>query len=164
MAEKSSAETISKFGVGIGFGFALYFLIQNFGFGRGFGFGGGRGEARDGAPPLLPRDEQRLEFVMVGPSTLDDKTAAFRGPDSKIYSLEEMIARIKAGGRTDMTLKVRGDVIMGPVDDAEAAIKSAGIDLWKHVPPPLFPEKQPVPVEAVSGNARGYYGRSWRSR
>ena len=176
MAENSSAETVSKFGVGLGVGFALYFLIRNLGFGGGFGLGGGRGEARDegapvppSTPPPLPpmlRDEQRLEFVMVRPTTLDDKTMAFRGPGDTIYSLEEMLARIKAGGRTDMTLKVRGDVISGPADNAEAAIKRAGIDLWESAPPPPFPEKQPgaKPPATVSGNARGYYGRTWRSR
>lgn len=158
MAESSTAETVSKFGVGLGVGFALYFLIRNLGFGGGFRFGGERGETRgDGTPappatpPPMPRDEQRLEFVMMRPTTLDDKTTAFRGPGGTIYSLEEMIARIKAGGRTDMTLKVRGDVITGPADAAEVAIKSAGIDIWKPAS-----EKPPTPV--VSGNARGQYG------
>jgi hypothetical protein len=153
MAEKSSVETISKFGVGLGVGFALYYLIRNLGFGGRFGFGGGSGEARDEvptlpAPPPMPKDEQRLEFVMVGPTTLDDKTLAFRGPGGKIYSLEEMIMRIKAGGRNDMTLKIRGDVISGPADVAEAQIKNAGIDIWQPAPPPAA-------VKAVSGNARG---------
>jgi hypothetical protein len=116
----------------------------------------------------MPRDEQRLEFVMVGPTMLDDKTAAFRGPEGKIYSLEEMIVRIKAGGRDDMILKVRGDVISGPADVAETQIKKAGISIWKTAPPPLFPEKQPAsaksfaPAPRVSGNARGEYGAPWR--
>lgn len=166
MAENSSAEGVVKFGLGLGVGFGLYLLIRNL----GFGFGGGRGEAREeGAPappltpPPMPRDEQRLEFVMVGPTTLVDKTLAFRGPGAKIFSLEDMIVRIKAGGRTDMTLKVRGDVISGPADDAEAQIKNAGIDIWTPAPPPMFPEKQsasekpPAPVKTVSGNARGQY-------
>lgn len=167
MSENSAAAAVGKFGLGLGVGFGLYWLIRNLGFGGGFGFGGG---ARDeGAPsppamPPIPRDEQRLEFLMMGPTTLDDKTPAFRGPGGKIYALEEMIVRIKAGGRTDMTLKVRGDVISGPADDAEAQIKKAGIDIWKPVPPPLFPEKQPAhesppaPVKTVSGNGRGQYG------
>ena len=169
MAENSSAETVSKFGVGLGIGFALYYLIRNLGFGGGLGFGGEGGEARgEGAsapaPPSMPRDEQRLEFVMVRPTTNDDKTTAFRGPGGTIYALEEMIARIKAGGRTDMTLKVRGDVISGPADAAEAAIKRAGIDLWKPAPPSLFPEKQSTadqPSTPVSGNARGQYGAKY---
>ena len=161
MSESSPAEAVVKFGLGLSLGFGLYLLIQNLGFGGGSGFGRGRGEARDeGAsavppsPSLLPRDEQRLEFVMVLPTTRGDKTTAFRGPDGKIYALEEMIARIKAGGRIDVLLRVRGDVISGPADDAEAQIKQAGIDLWKPAPPPLFPEKQPT---GVSGNARGQY-------
>ena len=158
MAENSSAATVGKFGVGLGVGFALYFLIRNLGFGGGFGFGGGRGErgAEDVTPPM-PRDEQRLEFVMVGPTTLVDKTPEFSGPGGKIYALEEMLARIKAGGRTDMFLKVRGDVISGPADAAEEEIKRAVIDIWKPAPPPLFPENQPA-RETVSGNARGQYG------
>ena len=157
MAENSSAETVSKFGVGLGVGFALYYLIRNLGFGGGglggLGFGGGeaRGEGAP-VPPPMPRDAQRLEFVMVGPTTLDDKTMAFRGPGDTIYALEELIARIKAGGRTDMSLKVRGDVISGPADDAAAALKRAGIDLWKPASP-LFPE----PVKSVSGNERGQH-------
>lgn len=162
MAESSTAETVGKFGVGLGVGVALYFLIRNLGFGGGFGFGGGRGEARDegapapsSTPPTMPRDEQRLEFVMVSPTTIDDKVSAFSGPGNKIFSLEEMLARIKAGGRTDMILKIRGDVISGPADAAEAVIKTAGIDIWTQAPPPLFPEKQPT---RVSGNVRGQYG------
>ena len=158
MAESSTAETVSKFGVGLGVGVALYFLIRNL----GFGFGEGRGEARDegapapsSTPPTMPRDEQRLEFLMVRPTMPDDKTMAFRGPGNKIYSLEEMLVRIKAGGRTDMILKIRGDVISGPADAAEAVIKTAGIDIWTPAPPPLFPEKQPA---RVSGNVRGQYG------
>ena len=103
----------------------------------------------------MPRDEQRLEFVMVRPTTLDDKTLGFRGPGETIYSLDETIARIKAGGRSDMILKVRGDVITGPATVAEAQIKKAGIDIWKPAPPSLFPEKQPA---IVSGHARGQYG------
>ena len=167
MAENSAAGGVVKFGLGLGVGFGLYLLISNLGLGGGLGFGGERGDAGRGEatpPPPMPRDEQRLEFVMVAPTTLDNKTPAFRGPGDKIYSLDEMIARIKAGGRTDVLLKVRGDVISGPADDAETQIKQAGIDLWKPAPPPLFPEQQPTdvkpdPVKTVSGNARGEYGR-----
>ena len=167
MAESSAAEGMVKFGLGLGVGYGLCLLIQNLGLGGGFG--GGRGEARgDGtspalpgsSPPSIPRDEQRLEFLMVGPTTPNNKKATFRGPGGQIYSLEEMIARIKAGGRTDVLLRVRGDVISGPTDNAEAEIKQAGIDLWKPAPPPLFPEKQPAPVKTVAGNARGQYGRN----
>ena len=169
MAESSPAETVSKFGVGLGLGFALYFLIRNLRLGGGFGFGGEGDVARgEGAPappstppppPPMPRDEQRLTFVMVRPTTPDDKTMAFRGPGDKIYSLEEMLARIKAGGRTDMILKIRGDVITGPAHNAEAQIKKAGIEIWKPAP---TSKKPPAPVKTVSGNARGQYGRSWR--
>ena len=158
MAANSSAETVSKLGVGIGVGFALYFLIRNLGFGREGGEA--RGEGAPVPPSVLvppsvpmPRDAQRLEFVMIGPTTSDDKTSAFRGPGNTIYSLEELIARIKAGGRTDMILKVRGDVISGPANAAEAAIKRAGIDLWKPAPPSLFSD----PVKNVSGSARAQY-------
>lgn len=165
MTESSPAKAVGKLGLGLGVGFGLYLLIRNLGFGGGFGFGGGRGDARDEGPPTppssppMPRDEQRLEFVMAGPTTLDNKTPTFSGPGGKIYALEEMLARIKAGGRTDMLLKIRGDVISGPADDAEAQIKKAGIDIWKPAPPPLFPERQaPEPVKTVSGNARGQYG------
>ena len=168
MAENSPAETVSKFGVGLGVGFALYLLIRNLRFGGGLGFGGGRGETRDertpappSTPPPMPRDEQRLTFVMVRPTTPGDKTMAFRGPGDKIYSLEEMLARIKAGGRSDMILKIRGDVISGPADAAEAQIKKAGVDIWKPTP---VPQKPPTLVKTVSGNARGYYGRTWRSQ
>jgi hypothetical protein len=169
VAERSAADGVVKLGLGIGVGFGLYLLIQNLGFGRGFGLGGGRGEARSddapAPPPPMRRDEQRLEFLMVGPTTLDNKTASFRGPGGQIFTLDEMIARIKAGGRMDVTLKVRGDVIAGPADTAEAQIKRAGIDLWKPAPPPLFPEKRPAgttpdPVK-VSGNIRGQYGRGY---
>lgn len=155
MANNSPAAAVGKFGLGAGVGFALYLLIRNLSFGGGFRFGGERGETRDeGAPaqpPSMPRDEQRLTFVMMRPTTLDDKTAVFRGPGDTIYSLEEMIARIKAGGRADMILRIRGDVITGPAHAAEAAIKSAGIDIWK-------PAREKPPAPVVSGNARGQYG------
>lgn len=157
MAESSAAEDVIKFGLGLGVGYGLYRLI------RDLGFGGGRGEARgDGtAPgpptPSIPRDEQRLEFLMVGPTSPDNRKAAFRGPGGQLYALEEMIARIKAGGRADVLLRIRGDVISGPADEAEAEIKRAGIALWKPAPPPLFPEKQPP----VVGNERGQYGSSY---
>lgn len=164
MAERSAAGGVVKFGVGLGVGFGLYFLIRNL-FGGGFGFGGGRGEARgdgtsDTPPPLpsIPRDEQRLEFLMMGPTTLDNKVATFRGPDGKIYLLEEMIARIKAGGRADVLLRVPGDVIGGPADDAKARIKQAGIILWKPAPRPLFPEKQPTGKETPASVSGARYG------
>lgn len=50
MADNSSAETVSKFGVGLGLGVALYFLIRNLSFGGGRGQGEGRDE---GAPQAI---------------------------------------------------------------------------------------------------------------
>lgn len=161
MAESSAAEGVVKFGLGLGVGYGLYLLIQNLGLGGGRGDARGDGTVPGSSTPSIPRDEQRLEFLMVGPTTPDNKMGTFRGPGGQIYALEEMIARIKAGGRTDVLLRVRGDVISGPADDAEAEIKRAGIDLWKPAPPSLFPEKQPAPVQTVAGNARGQYGRDY---
>ena len=139
MANNSFAGNVGKGALGFGVGLALYFLIRNLGFGGGSGIGG-RGEdtrgegASPGPPAPFPRDSQMLEFWMVQPTPVDNSTMGFRGPGEKIYSLEELIARIKAGGRLDVALKVRGEVITEAVDSATEQLQRAGIGVFKPSP------------------------------
>lgn len=171
MAESSAAEAIGKFGLGLGAGFALYLLIRNVGFGggdgegRGEGRGEGHGEGAGVLPstsppsppspptvPSRPRDDQRLTFVMTQP--LADEpynlmTFLLRA-EGKTYSLGGMIERVKAGGRSDVALKIRGDVRSGSGDEALTFLKNAGIDVWEESTPG---------TARVSGNDRGQYGR-----
>lgn len=114
-------------GVGVLAGLAYFFLR-----GRA-GWGGRDSGARTEmpAPVAIPKDPTRLMFVMVSP-TADDpsRPSSFRGADGKMFALDEMIARIKAGGRSDVTLKIRGDVREGSVDSARVRVKEAGIKIW----------------------------------
>jgi hypothetical protein len=72
------------------------------------------------------------------------------GPDS--YSVEEMIARIKRGKRSDVTLKVTGGAHHGDAESALALLKKAGIEVWRD---------DGAGAARVSGNARGQYGGRW---
>lgn len=169
MAENSISGDLGKGVVGAGIGFALYLFITGLelgwgGGGRGRGEGSGRGETkappasegsgRGPTQPLLeplvpsrPKDASRLSFVMTHP-TFDDPSLpmSFRGPDARAYSLDEMIARIKTGGRSDVVLKTAGNVREGSASSATARVKQAGIEVWKE------------DGVRVSGNARGSYG------
>lgn len=164
MAENSSAETVSKLGVGIGIGFALYWLIRNLGFGggvRGRGEGRAEGEGRDDleqmargeierlkqlTPSSIPPDLTRLLFrVKSGAKT---KGRPLLILDGQTYQLAAAIARVKLGGRDDVELILSGDTLQGDIDASLEGFRRAGIE--------------PYVIEAprVSGNARGYYGRS----
>jgi hypothetical protein len=120
--ENSSWRGVATVGAVGAVGVLLYLLIKNVGFGSGKS---GRGE------PQMPKDEQRLEFVMIHPTPDEHPRIpmGFRGPGAKIYSLEEMIARVKAGDRIDVTLKIMGDVRHGSVMEARTLIKQAGIEI-----------------------------------
>jgi hypothetical protein len=153
------ASAIGRFGISAGIGFALYLIITGLGFGVGGGRGSGegRGEGRGEAPPPppVPKDELRLEFAMFHPTPEEHPRIpmGFRGPGAKMYSLEEMIARVKAGGRADVALTIMGDVRHGSVVEARAHIKQAGIEIWEESTSARIPSR-------VSGNARGHYGWS----
>jgi len=144
VAEGSVFKGLGKVVLGGAVGFGLYMLITGLGFGGlGGGADRGRGEAR-------PRDDARLNFLLFS------KGLELRGADwkptpmTKIYVLEEAIARVKDGGRLDIGLKISGDVRQGDVVAVLAAFKRAGIAVWKT-------EASSVPAR-VSGNARGEYG------
>jgi hypothetical protein len=124
-----------------GVGVLLYFLI------KGLGGSGGRGAGL--ALLMRPRDEKRLTFVMTQP-TADDpsRPMSFRGSDAKMFSLDEMISRVKAGGRSDVTLKMAGNVRQGSAESALTLVKQAGIEVWKEAAPG---------GASVSGNDRGQY-------
>lgn len=176
MADNSSAETVSKFGVGVLVGGALYYLIRNLGFG-GFGGSSGNGSGRDdgatgprpGPPvPAIPRDAQPLLYVVAEPdslhelSKLSDPTsrarveAIFRPIElgaaelsaDEVYRrmsdvlrrgrdtgtppllIDDVIARIKSGGRDDVRLVSTGNIRQGTWADAKDALMAAGIKHW----------------------------------
>ena len=147
----SISEGFGKLLLGGVVGFGLYYLVTGLGFGglgSGEGRGPGPGRGEPSTPePTLPKDEARLSFLMIQP-TADDPTRpmSFRSADGTRYTIEEMLARVKAGGRYDVTLKIRGDVRAGAGEAAQILIKQAGIEIWKDTP-------------RVSGNnVRGEYG------
>jgi len=111
------------------------------------GWAGGRGTGpRDqgSATPVpvttIQHDPERLTFVMMSPSS-------FRGPEGKIYSLNELVLRVAAGGRMDVTLKIPGSIRQGDVQAAKATIKGAGIDVFE----------ASTPVLASGWHERGIY-------
>lgn len=161
MAESSTADRIGTLVIGGAVGFGLYMLVTGLGFGLGGGDGArGRGEGREedrgeGPPvpaPTKPKDEVRLNVL------LSPKGFELRGVDwkpaaaAKILTLEEVVARVKDGGRSDLNLKISGDAIQHDVDAALAAFKQRGIDVLKVDASASAPAR-------VSGNARGQYGR-----
>lgn len=164
MSGNSGASDFGKGVLGLGVGFALYYLITGLGFGQGGREGDGVGEpgfptqppSVPPPPPARPRDETRLNFVLSS-AGLEQRDANWKPPAvKKIYALEEVIARIKDGGRSDVTLKVSGDAREGTLRDVLAGLKQAGIDVYQLEAPPHAPP-------SVSGNARGEYGgrRRW---
>jgi len=74
----------------------------------------------------------------------------------KIYSLKELVARVKDGGRTDVDLGVSGDVRHGLWDEARALIKRAGLTvvLTEALPSPL--------VRAGFSSREDTRGQYWR--
>jgi hypothetical protein len=170
VTENSAAESLGKLGLGLGVGAALYFFITGLGFGgRGRGRGEGRGEGRDVSElpvppvtppvPVRPRDEKRLNFLLSTRGfELRDENWKPTSP-AKSYSLEEVIFRVKEGGRSDLALKASGAVIQGAYDSALERLKQAGIVVWKVEAGPV----PPPPVRA-SGNMRGQYGARWGIR
>lgn len=160
MANDSVSEGFGKAVLGGAVGFALYFLIAGFGFG---GRGRGEGEAPSPSPPPRPKDETRLSFLMTEPRVFGHP-AGFQlrtggKLEPKLYAVEELIARVKEGGRSDVELRASGAVIQGPWDDARESIKRSGLTVWVAV------VSSPSAPPRVAGNARGHYygnyGRTW---
>ena len=169
MAESSTAETVSKFGVGLGVGFALYWLIRNLGFGGG---ARGRGEGRvedegegegEGALEQMARAEiERLKQLAIPSIPPDPKRLLFRVKsgaktkgrpilllDGQAYQLAAAIARVKLGRRNDVELILLGDALQGDIDASIEGFRRAGIE-------PHIRDAGDSPP--VSGNARGQYG------
>jgi hypothetical protein len=152
VAEGSAAKSVGSLVLGGAVGFGLYMLITGLGFGFGGG-GRGRGEGREEdrgeTPPA--RSKERLNFLLsprgFEPRGADWKPAAA----AKILTLEEVVARVKDGGRSDLNLKVSGDAIQRDVEAALVAFKQHGIDVVK----------VETTAAHVSGNARGQYGQRW---
>lgn len=163
MAEGSVVEGFGKVLLGGAVGFGLYMLISNLGFGgRGAGRGEGHGEGPPiptpqpvptpppaPTPPPKPKDEKRLSFRLSskGFELLD---ADRKSADGKTYTLDEVIARVKEGGRSDLELAVSGGARQGDVDKAREAFQRADLKVE-------ISEKHAT--ARVSGNARGEYGR-----
>lgn len=146
MAEGSAGATLGKVVLGGGVGFALYLLVTGLGF-------GGRGEA---SAASRPKDDKRLSFLMIEPK-IPGRPAGFRlqGDDpTKTYSIDDLVARVKEGGRTDVELRASGDVIQGPWNEARDLIKRAGLTVW-------IAETSGAPSRvgfSCRENARGQYG------
>ena len=135
VAEDSAALTFGKVLLGGAVGFALLFV----GTGLGWGRRGGASPSGGGGPfpplpapsshSLRPKDDKRLSFVMIEPKVVGG-ALGFRlrdGEPLKIYSLEELLARVRDGGRSDVELRASGDVMHGAWDEAQGRIKRAGL-------------------------------------
>jgi hypothetical protein len=156
VADDSAAAGLGKLVLGGAVGFGLYLLIT------GLGFGGlGRGEGQGEVPlPIRPRDAQRLNFLLSSRG-FESRDADWKPTTPPtIYTVNELIARVKDGGRADVALRILGSAIQRDVDAALAALKQGGIDVWKMEASP--PTVSPSPAH-VSGNARGEYGRRGRA-
>lgn len=165
MADDSVGESFGKVVIGGAVGFALYFLVT--GLGLGGGGGAGRGESGRGEapfpPPPRPTDATRLAFVMTEPTAVG-RPVGFQLRDGgkldpKIYTVDELIARVKEGGRSDVELYATGAVIQGPWDNARERIRTAGLKVWAGEPSSASSPTAPPIVPAHVGNARGQYGR-----
>lgn len=165
MGRSSIAGNVGKSMLGVGVGFALYYLVTGLGFGAG---GRGEGEGLGELPlpteppsvpplPTRPKDETRLNFVLSA-TGLEQRDESWRPPAvKKIFTLDEMIMRIKEGGRSDVTLKVSGDAREGTLRETLARLKQAGIDVYQ-----LEASHASPPASHVSGSARGTYGARYR--
>jgi hypothetical protein len=152
VAEGSLAEGLGKVMLGGAVGFGLYLFITGLGFGgtgRGEGRGAGAGPA---VPPSRAKDQEPLQFVLRSTGLhlrVDDPKTA------KTYSLEEVIARIKEGGRADVELTISGGAREGTVEAVRTGLRQAGISVHEREAVPVTPTTPP----SVSGNLRGQYGR-----
>jgi len=98
-------------------------------------------------PPIL-HDDVRLTFVMTSPTAdAPQQPMSFRGPDALAYSMDGVVGRVKAGGRSDVTLKAAGSVRQGSWLSAKASLKAAGIDVWD----------TPGDSDKMVGSSRGIY-------
>jgi hypothetical protein len=166
VADDAVAESFGKVVLGGAVGFALYFLITGLGLGGrgsgGRGSGSGEGEAPSPSLPPRPKDETRLSFLMTEPSVFGHP-AGFQlrtggKLEPKLYVVEELFARVKEGGRSDVELRATGAVIQSAWADARALIKRSGLTVW------VADVSSPSAPPRVAGNARGHYGdhgRTW---
>jgi hypothetical protein len=110
---------------------------------------------------------QPLAFVMTRPPydapTLPMEFRLTSEPGKRPYALEELIARVKAGGRQDVLLSFAGDIKHATTEDAVANLKAAG--LVALVPAEFTSSMLSEPSPKVSGgtgHGRGWYGpRGW---
>lgn len=134
-----------------------------------------------GAAKLLPDEIYRR---------MSDLLRREQGEGIPPISVDDLIARVRAGGRDDVRLISTGAIRAGTRDDALNALMRAGIKNWKlwveapadrrpgQPPKPprwdLYGEGDPVdnpagtaswglalPEPRVSGDGRGHYGRQW---
>jgi hypothetical protein len=127
----------------------LYYLRGRAGWQGGLFEGKGTGTPEMPATPVLPYDEVRLSFTLIAPTDDHTKPMQFRGPNGATYSLDELVDRVKAGGRSDLTFKASGSVLQSAFAAAEAGIKAAGLTIYAADPTPVA--TTPVKV------GRGYY-------
>jgi hypothetical protein len=109
-------------------------------------------------PVARTRDDARFYLWELGPDAVTQEELhrrlgtfvkdVVRGKGTPM-SVDEVVERIKAGGRDDVRLDTSGATIQGTWDDAKDALMAAGIKhwiLWKEAPADRKPGKPPTPA------------------
>ncbi len=134
--------------VGVGVGFVLYLLISGLGRGRSDGTGASAGEGPSPLTPPRPIDDQPVQ-VVVQPSPADPTKAVIK-LEGRIVSVGDLVSRIDAGGRRDVSVTVTGDTTERAWIEIREALTFLGIHVFQRAPSRLPPHV---------GNARGQYGQ-----
>lgn len=116
MAE-GTGKKIVKVGIGAGLGYLIYRLISGFG-GSGFGLNDAAAKA----------DERPLELLIRARDGVTSQTELLLA--GQIMTIDQVIARVRSGGRDDVDLLAAGDARHGDVDAAMKALATAGIKIW----------------------------------
>jgi len=141
MRGERKAPAILKFGLGVGIGYALYRLLGLAGGGGGFGPGGaglgpgGSGPGSDGSgagapatePPARPLDSEAVQ-VRVRPSP-NDPTRVIIEVEGRIVTVGELVERVNASGRRDVTVTVASDTRPEAWNELHEALNFLGIQL-----------------------------------
>lgn len=140
------ADLAGKAVLGGAIGFGIYMLVSGLGFGDG-GRAAGRGAGSSPtaevppsleppvSPPVAPqpvvRDQQPLNFLL-SPRGFEARDAAWMAcVPAKIYALADVVARVKAGGRADLDLKISGATLQKDVEAALTGLSRAGIKVFR---------------------------------
>lgn len=131
---RDDTPTAVKFGLGVVAGYAFYRLLGWFGGGPGLsggapgsGDGAGSGTPPPPPPPKRTPDLQPL-VVLVKPSPMNPAGAVLEAEGHPL-SVGQLIARIDAGGRKDVAITVRGDVVESSWREIRQALEAMGIQI-----------------------------------